>query len=152
MDEIKLPDRQRNEATIGLLMKLRKNLFSDHISTARVSAFHLARLQDDGLFILKEVLFGGCSRTTKKAAAYGLRKMQGRMKKQALEVLELGAGSRDRITQQACMKSLELINAAAAEKKNQQKFKAKGRKITDLPPKGSRLKETFEKQLPGKGQ
>jgi hypothetical protein len=147
MDEIKLPDRERDEATIKLLIKLQKNLLSDHVSTARVSAFHLAWLQEDGLFILKEVMFGNYSRTAKKAAAYGLRKMQGRMKKLALEVLENGVKSRDYTTQAACIKSLELMEAVTAEKKEkQEKLKAKRRKIMELPPKSNKSTESFEKR------
>jgi hypothetical protein len=121
MAEIKLPERERDEATIKFLIKLQKNLLSDHISTARVSAFHLARLQEDGLFILNEVLFGNYSRTAKKAAAYGLRKMQGRMKKMVLEVLEKGVRSRDSTTKAACIKSLELKKGEAGEIKIRQK-------------------------------
>jgi hypothetical protein len=44
-------------------------------------------MQEDGFEILKEALFGGASRTAKGAAAYGLRKMRGRMRKQAFELL-----------------------------------------------------------------
>jgi hypothetical protein len=146
MAEIKLPERERDEATIKFLIKLQKNLLSDHISTARVSAFHLARLQEDGLFILNEVLFGNYSRTAKKAAAYGLRKMQGRMKKMVLEVLEKGVRSRDSTTKAACIKSLELMRAVTAEKKEkQEKLKSGRRKIREIAPNRSKPTKSFEK-------
>lgn len=147
MDHKELPDRERSDATIKLLANLRKNLLSDHISTARVSASHLARLQEDGLLILNEVLFGNYSRTAKKAAAYGLRKMKGRMKKMALEVLENGVKSRDYTTKAACIKSLALMKAVTAEKfVVQENSKADSRKIIDIPSKGSNPTKLFEKR------
>ena len=47
-------------------------------------------MQEDGFEILKEALYSGSPRSTKIAATYGLRNMQGRMKKAALELLEQG--------------------------------------------------------------
>jgi hypothetical protein len=66
-------------------------------------------MQEDGLAILTETLLGDYSRTTKKAAAYGLRSMKGRMKKMASEVLEQGLKHRDRTTKAACVKALFLM-------------------------------------------
>jgi hypothetical protein len=88
-------------------------LLSNDISTARVAASKLAYKQEDGLTILTEALFGNYQRTTKKAAAYGLRRMKGRMHKLAVEVLERGLKHRDRTTKAACIKSLALINGTA---------------------------------------
>ncbi len=71
---------------------------------------NLAWKQEDGLAILTEALFGRYQRTTKKAAAYGLRRMNGRMRKLAVEVLERGLKHQDRTTKAACVKSLALLN------------------------------------------
>ncbi|MBL7214537.1 MAG: hypothetical protein ISS71_02530 [Phycisphaerae bacterium] len=109
MSDKKPSERQRDEATVALLKKLREKLLSDHISTARVAAYRLSWLQEDGLAILKEALFGKYPRTAKKASAYGLRNMKGRMKKMAAEVLEQGLNHSDRTTQAACLKSLQLM-------------------------------------------
>ena len=108
-DNSKASGRQRDEASVALLRKLREKLLSSNISTARVAAFNLSWKQEDGLAILTEILFGNYTRTAKKAAAYGLRRMQGRMKKMALEVLEQGLIHRDRTTKAACIKSLSLM-------------------------------------------
>ena len=116
------PERQRLPETVEQLKKLRMKLFSEHISTARVAAYHLSWLQDDGLAILKEALFGDYSRTTKKAAAYGMRNMKGRMKKEAVEALEQGLNHQDKTTQAACSKSLKLLRGEPiAEKKPRHK-------------------------------
>ncbi len=101
---------QRTPETIALLKKLRIELLSNDISTARVAAMNLAWKQEDGLAILTEALFGRYQRTTKKAAAYGLRRMNGRMRKLAVEILERGLKHQDRTTKAACIKSLALLN------------------------------------------
>jgi hypothetical protein len=53
-------------------------------------------------------------RTAQVAAAYGLRRMQGRMKKMALEVFGDGLKHRDSNTRTACEKALLLIKERAA--------------------------------------
>ena len=116
LDKKNSPDRQRDQATVEILRKLRKELLSDNISTARLAAFNLSWKQEDGLTILTEALFGNYSRTTKKAAAYGLRSMNGRMQKPALEVLEQGLRHRDRTTKAACIKSLTLMKNGTSKK------------------------------------
>ena len=83
-------ERVRDEATIEKLKQLRQKLMSEDISRARVAGFQLSWLQEDGMAVLQEALFGDYSKTTKRAAAYGLRSMRGRMKKVAVEVLEKG--------------------------------------------------------------
>jgi len=108
-DNKKSPQRERDEASIELLRKLRGELLSNDITTARLAGFSLSWRQEDGLAILKEALFGDYPRTAKKAAAYGLRSMKGRMRKMALEVLEQGLRHRDRTTKAACVKSLSLM-------------------------------------------
>jgi hypothetical protein len=111
------PDRQRQPETVERLKNLRMKLVSENISTARVAAYKLSWMQDDGLTILKEALFGDYSRTTKKAAAYGMRNMKGRMKKEAIEVLEQGLTHRDKTTKAACLKSLQLLRGEVVPSK-----------------------------------
>ncbi len=110
-------DRERDDATIAKLKELSIGLFSGDITKARLAGRSLSWMQDDGLLILKQALFGDFPRTTKKAAAYGLRSMQGRMKKPGIEVLEQGLKTRDVTTKAACKKSLKLIREAKAKKR-----------------------------------
>ena len=116
LDESKLSERQRDEATVKLLRRLRERLLSGNISTARVAGLNLAWKQEDGLMILSEVLFGEYPRTAKKAAAYGLRSMNGRMKKLGIEVLGQGLKHRNRTTKAVCIKSISLIKAKVSGK------------------------------------
>ena len=108
--------REKDEAAIELLRQLTRKLCSDDITTARLGAFNLSWMQEDGLAILTQVLLGDFSRTSKKAAAYGLRSMKGRMKNQALEVLQQGLKQRDRTTKAACIKALSLVKGGASKK------------------------------------
>ena len=147
MTEMKLPERKRDEKTVKLLKKLRENLFSNNISYARVAAFRLSWLQEDGLAILQEILFGNYPRTAKKAAAYGMRKMNGRMKKMAMGVLELGLSHRDRTTNAACLKSLQLMRGEITDKeKSHGKFKSGRRKIKAIPHSQDKTLTSLEKK------
>lgn len=101
--------REKDQASIKLLEKLRGQLYSSNSSAARQSASHLSWMQEDGLDILKEALFGGSARRTKSAAAYGLRKMRGRMKKKALEVLSEGLKHSDSGTAVVCKNALSVL-------------------------------------------
>lgn len=114
--EQKSSGQEKDEASIELLRQLTKKLCSSDISTARLAAFNLSWMQEDGLAILTETLLGNYSRTTKKAAAYGLRSMKGRMKKMASEVLEQGLKHRDRTTKAACIKALSLMKGGTGKK------------------------------------
>jgi hypothetical protein len=102
-------ERIRDEATIEKLKQLRQKLMSPDISRARVAGFQLSWLQEDGMAVLQEALFGNYSQTAKRAAAYGLRSMRGRMKKIAVEILEKGTAHQDRVTQGVCKTSLGLM-------------------------------------------
>lgn len=144
----KTPEREREKTSIELLRKLREKLFSENISVARLAAHHLGWLQDDGLVILKEALFGDYSRTVKKAAAYGLRSMRGRMVKLAKEVLQQGLIHKDTTTQAACFKSLQLIRheiPAKAGNGNKQNFNR--RDIKELPADKSKPKKFHPNRL-----
>lgn len=108
--------REKDEAAIELLEKLREKIFSENVSTARLAAFNLSWMQEDGFDILKEVLFGNFPRSAKKAAAYGLRSMQGRMKKMAADLLTEGQTNSDRTTRDACTKALFLMRGGKGDK------------------------------------
>lgn len=127
---------KRDAATLELLRKLREKLFSRDISSARLAAHNLSWMQDDGLAILKEALFGDYSGPTKKAAAYGLRSMKGRMKKLALEVIEQGLNHRDRVTQQVCSKCLFLAKGGIPPPPSNRRGQGHGKRvIRDIPNK-----------------
>ncbi|UCF14346.1 MAG: hypothetical protein JSW59_13105 [Phycisphaerales bacterium] len=108
-DKMELSDSERHEAALERLRQLREKLLSKDISTARLAGFNLSWMQEDGLAILKEALFGDYSKTTKKAAAYGLRSMHGRMKKLGAEVLEQGRNHSDPVTREVCAKGLAIM-------------------------------------------
>lgn len=138
-EERKSSEQEKQEAAVELLSKLRKKLYSDNISTARRAAFGLSWMQEDGLDILKEALFGNFPRTAKKAAAYGLRSMNGRMKKMASEVLKEGLKHHNRITREACEKSLLLMEGKASKKPRSQGRRKSGRfRIRDIPKKSGK--------------
>jgi hypothetical protein len=119
-DETKSSGKERDEAAIEQLRQLTRKLCSNDITTARLAAHNLSWMQEDGLAILTETLMGDYSRTTKKAAAYGLRSMKGRMKKMAVEVLEQGLRHRDRTTKAACVKAISLMKGGASKKDSSQ--------------------------------
>ena len=124
--------RKRDPETIEKLKELRQRMMSSDISRARVAGFQLSWLQEDGMAVLQEALFGNYSQTTKRAAAYGLRSMRGRMKTLATEVLERGAVHHDPETQQISKTSLGLMRG----------------EITIAPPK--RKKQPYGKRPPQK--
>jgi hypothetical protein len=117
LQERKPSGREKDEAAIVLLAQLREKLHHDDISVARKAAFTLSWMQEDGLEILVEALFGNFPRTAKQAAAYGLRSMNGRMRKMAEEALTKGLTHPNRITKEACHKSLLLMKEGPAPKK-----------------------------------
>lgn len=131
--------REKDEAAIELLAKLREKLHSENVSTARLAAFNLSWKQEDGLDIFKETLFGRGSRTAKKAAAYGLRSMKGRMKKLAVEVLNKGLKCSDRTTRAACEKALLLMSGQAPKKTGSARRPRSGKpRIRSVPRRGGR--------------
>lgn len=109
-------EQHRDPETIEKLKKLAVKLFTSDMDSARTAAHNLSWMQEDGLAILKQALFGDFPKDTKKAAAYGLRKMNGRMKTLAIDVLKQGLESRDRDTKAACEKSLQLIDDPSSGK------------------------------------
>lgn len=122
-----LSDQEKHDAAVELLKKLKDKLNSSDISTARKAAYNLSWKQEDGLTILRDTLFGNDLRTAKKAAAYGLRGMKGRMRKMAMEVLKQGLTHRNRTTKAACEKALFLMEGGTVEKASFNKNRRTGR-------------------------
>ena len=122
-------------------------MLSYDISTARLAASNLAWKQEDGLAILSEALFGNYPRTAKKAAAYGLRSMNGRMRKMAADVLTQGLKHRDRTTKAACIKSISLMKGGVSRKGSLHSKSASGRqKIIEITKKNVTKAKSTEKQ------
>jgi hypothetical protein len=111
----KLSDQEKHDAAVELLKELKKKLYSDDITTARLAAHKLSWMQEDGLAMLRAALFGSHPKAVKKAAAYGLRSMKGRMKKPASEILKDGLKHRSRTTKAACEKALFLMKGGISE-------------------------------------
>lgn len=126
--------REKDEASIKLLAKLREQLYSSNISTVRQSAFNLSWMQEDGLDILKEGLLGDTPRRVKSAAAYGLRKMRGRMRKMAEGVLMEGLSHRDPKTAEIARNALIVLKKGAAAAKRDYRPRPRGKfEIRDVP-------------------
>ena len=102
-------NRERDEASVQLLEKLKRQLHSSNASVRRRAAFNLSWMQEDGLDILKSIFLGNYSDTSKNASAYGLRKMQGRMKKMALDVFKEGLKQRNNSTGEISRNALSLL-------------------------------------------
>ena len=139
--------RETDQAAIEHLEMLRDELYSEDISIARRAAFNLSWMQEDGLDILKEALFGNFPRTAKVAAAYGLRRMQGRMKKMALEVFEQGLKHRDIKTRNVSEKALLLIKERAATMPlaAPKKYSAGRIEIKEIAKKGAKKRSIYKK-------
>jgi hypothetical protein len=129
--------REKDEAAIQLLEKLREQLYSSNISTVRQSAFHLSWMQEDGLDILREALLGDTPRRSKSAAAYGLRKMRGRMRKRAEETLVEGLSNPDPATAETCRNALAVLKKGKGAAKRPARPKGRGGKfeIKEIPGK-----------------
>ena len=128
----KTTGREKDEAAVKLLEKLRDQLHSSDASNRRRAAFNLSWLQEDGLEILKNALFGSTHVTTKNAATYGLRKMRGRMKKMALEILKQGLKHRDSSTREVSRHALRLLGEEAPAPANTPRRKDKALRIREI--------------------
>lgn len=128
----KLSGREKDEAAVKLLEKLQDQLHSSDASSRRRAAFNLSWLQEDGLEILKGALFGSVPVTTKNAAAYGLRKMRGRMKKIALDILKQGLKHRDNSTREVCRHALKLLGEEVPAPSNSRRQAVKGLRIKEI--------------------
>ncbi len=148
IDEREPSGREKDEASVKLLAQLREKLYSDLISVARRAAFNLAWMQEDGLQILKEALYGKCRQSNKRAAVYGLRKMQGRMKKIARELLEEGLGSERRDTREVCEHGLAILSGKKVYKPAQRKRRPKSN-IREISNKSARERQNSDRSRRG---
>jgi len=127
-----LTGREKDEEAIKLLEKLKEQLRSSDASNRRRAAFNLSWMQEDGLEILKEALTGSNHITTKNAAAYGLRKMRGRMKKVALDVLNQGLKHPDSSTRQVSASALQLLGQKVPAGSTKKKPATKKSRIREI--------------------
>jgi hypothetical protein len=104
----KTPGEQKAQTTIQILKPLREKLYCGDVSRARRAAHNLSWMQEDGLEIFRQALLSDASGATKNAAGYGLRHMQGRMKKAAIEVLRQGLRYPDPMTRDISRKALQM--------------------------------------------
>jgi hypothetical protein len=139
-------EQDKKEASVELLRTLRKKLVSGNISDARAAAHNLSWLQEDGLAVLKEALFGDYPRAVKQAATYGLRKFNGRMTKIAVDVLEQGLQVRDRITREACGKSLFLLKGQNHETPTGRSPSGGRQRIAEIPRRGRQVKPAMPRR------
>ena len=141
--------REKDEASVKLLAQLREELHSGDVTIARKAACKLSWMQEDGLDILKEALFGHTRRYTKGAAAYGLRRMHGRMKKKGLEVIANGIKSTDNNIVVVCEKALSLLRKGVREKSNAKRLQKPRIQIKEIPPKRKPQRKSTPKKTPG---
>ena len=135
MEKKETSGREKDEASIKLLRKLREQLYSSDASNRRRAAYKLSWMQEDGLEILKDTLFGSCPVPSRNAAAYGLRKMRGRMKKAALEILEQGLKHRDNSTRGICRNALQMLGKKVPKMAAPKKPPVSHLAIRELPKK-----------------
>ena len=131
----KASGREKDESSVHLLAKLQGQLHSSNASIRRRAAFNLSWMQEDGLEILKSVLYGDYLITSKNAAAYGLRKMHGRMKKMAIDVLKEGLKEYNGSTRDICRNALQLLGYKIPQEFLPKKKAAKKTRIKDIPRK-----------------
>jgi hypothetical protein len=100
-------------------------------------------MQDDGLDILKEALFGNSHKRTKSAAAYGLRKMRGRMKKLGEQVLHEGLNGPDPVIAEVCKNSFLIMkkNSAFKRKSGRRKSQPPKHEIREIPQRSHQKKQ-----------
>jgi hypothetical protein len=110
-----ISSQEEGKSCAKLLEKLGEQLNSSNASIRRQAAFNLSWMQEDGLEVLKGALFSSGATRTKNAAAYGLRKMRGRMKKMAFDVLRQGLEQRDSATREVCKHALRLVGEDIGE-------------------------------------
>lgn len=150
LEKRKPSGREKDEEALKLLAKLREQLYSSNISIVRQSAFNLSWMQEDGLDILTEALFGNSPRRTKGAAAYGLRKMRGRMRKQAEETLIEGLKHPDSKTAEICGNALIVLKRGKHAGKPGRPAKARNTKfqIREIPKKGPQRRVSPQARKP----
>jgi len=131
--------REKDGAAVKLLAKLREQLYSSHALTRRRAASRLSWMQEDGLDIFKEALFGDTTRSAKSAAAYGLRRMQGRMKKAAIDTLEEGLKHKDSEIRVVCENALLVLSTKSPGKfPIAEKVRGRASRIREIPRRGQK--------------
>ena len=153
LEKRKPSGREKDEASVKFLAKLREQLYCSNISTIRQSAFNLSWTQEDGLDILREALFGNSPRRTKGAAAYGLRKMRGRMRKLAEEVLIEGLKHPDGKTAEICGNALIVLKRGKGSGKWPRRPKRRSNRgprleIREIPRRGPSRQQTQRGRRP----
>jgi hypothetical protein len=136
--------REKDQKAIEMLARLREAVYSENPSAARHAAFNLSWMQEDGFDILKEALFGTACRATKGAAAYGLRKMRGRMKKNGMALIEQGLRHSNEGTRQVCARALSLDKEAKRQAALQHQQKQQQRQPELQPQPRERFKPKFK--------
>ena len=132
----KLSGREKDQASVQLLEKLCGQLYSSNPSARRQAAYNLSWMQEDGLEILQQALFGDFPVRIKNAAAYGLRKMRGRMKKVSLEVLQQGLHHAGSSTREVCRTALALLGGQPQEGPRSRKRTSQRLRIKEIPGRG----------------
>ncbi|MBN2590624.1 MAG: hypothetical protein JXA96_12240 [Sedimentisphaerales bacterium] len=133
----KVTEEQKEEIAKQLLEKLKVQLFSSKASIRRRAAFNLSWMQEDGLEILRSIFLGDFSETAKNASAYGLRKMQGRMKKKALDVFKEGLRQRNNLTGEISRNALVLLGYKIPKEYLPDKQNDKKNRINEIPNRSS---------------
>ena len=131
----KISGREKDKESVELLEKLQGQIHSTNASIRRRAAYNLSWMQEDGLDILRNILFGNFAITSKNAASYGLRKMQGRMKKKAYEVLMEGLKQRDGATSEISGKALLLLGHTIPPEFLPKRRAMRKSRIRDIPQK-----------------
>lgn len=149
MDKRKPSGLEKDEQSIKLLAELREKLHSDDPSIRRKAAYNLSWMQEDGLEILKEALFGHFSRRAKTAAAYGLRKMQGRMKKTARALFETGIKSGDKETRYVCNRAIALLSGKTLKTHEPRKGRSAKIEIREIHTNGNLRRNPNQRQRSG---
>jgi hypothetical protein len=130
---------EKTQESIKIFERLAEKMRSKNPSIARKAALNLSWLQEDGLEILKTALIGDETHITKAAATYGLRKMQGRMKKMALKLLEDGCMMKDTETRKVCENAMRVIKQTpkpkAKQTQNHEKKNTPRLPIREIPAK-----------------
>jgi hypothetical protein len=139
MENIEKQNLEKTQESTKLFERLTEKIRSENPSIARKTALNLSWLQEDGFEILKAALIGDETHTTKSAAAYGLRKMQGRMKKLARKLLEDGCDMPDTETKKVCENAIRVIKlppkTIAKKPQNQEKINTPKIPIREIPNK-----------------
>lgn len=148
LDKRKPSGLEKDEESVQILAELREKLYSGDPTVRRKAAFNLSWMQEDGLEILKEALFGRSSRRAKTAAAYGLRNMQGRMKKLVGELFETGLQSNDKETRYVCSRAIAMLSGKMP--KDKRPGRRTGRiEIREIPARGHSTRNSDRRQSSG---